>query len=54
MVSAAVCVPSGNWKILVDAHPVGTNEALSFVASTFEVAAISAMMDGMVPSRILF
>ena len=51
MVSAAVRVPSGSWKILSDACPVGRNAGVSFFAPTFDVVALSATMDGMVPLR---
>ncbi len=51
MESAAVCVPLGSWNILFDDLPVGTKEDWSLVAPTFDVAALSTMIDGMVPLR---
>jgi hypothetical protein len=38
-------------KDLADAHPIGRNADVSFFALTFDVAALSAIMDGMVLSR---
>ncbi len=52
MVSAAVRVPFGSWKILLDGLPVGLNADLSFVVPTFDVAALSATMDGRVPLSV--
>ena len=46
-VAAAVCVPSGNWKILLDMRPVGMRGAVG--VPTLEVAALSATMEGMEP-----
>jgi len=43
-VAAAVLVPSGNWKILLDMRPVGMRD----------VAALSATMEGMEPLRTSF
>jgi hypothetical protein len=47
MVSAVVLVLSGSWNTLSDVLPVGMNESLSSFAPTFDVAALSATMDGM-------
>jgi hypothetical protein len=44
-VAAAVHVPSGNWKILFDMHPVGMRDAVG--VPTLEVAALSMTMEGM-------
>ncbi len=44
-VVAAVCVPSGNWKILLNMRPVGMRGAVG--VPTLEVAALSATMEGM-------
>ncbi len=44
-VVAVVCVLSGNWKILLDMHPVGMRGAVG--VPTLEVAALSPMMEGM-------
>jgi hypothetical protein len=52
MVSAAVRVPFGSWKILSDVLPVGLNANLSSIAPMFDVAVLSATMDGMVPSSV--
>jgi hypothetical protein len=38
---------------LSDARPIGRNAGVSFFASMVDVAALSATMDGMVPSRTL-
>ena len=46
---AAVCVPSGSWKILSDVRPVGMRGAV--VVPMLEVAMQSATIDGMEPSR---
>ena len=51
-VAAAVLVPSGNWKILVEMRPVGIRGAVG--VPTLDVAALSATMDGMDPSRTPF
>ncbi len=51
-VVAAVRVPSGNWKILLDMRPVGMRGAVG--VPTLEVAALSAMMEGMEPFRTPF
>ena len=44
-VAAAVLVPSGNWKILVEMRPVGIRGAVG--VPTLDVAALSATMEGM-------
>ena len=44
-VAAAVLVPSGNWKILLDMHPVGMRGAVR--VQTLDVAALSTAMEGM-------
>ncbi len=41
-VAAAVLVPSGNWKILLDMRPVGMRGAVG--VPMLDVAALSAMM----------
>ncbi len=46
-VAVAVLVPSGNWKILLDMRPVGMRVAVG--VPTLDVAALSAMMEGMEP-----
>jgi hypothetical protein len=48
-VAAAVCVPSGSWKILSDVGPIGMKGAV--VVPMLEDAALLATMDGMEPSR---
>ena len=48
-VVAAVLVPSGNWKILLEMHPVGMRGAVG--VPTLDVAALSTMMEGMEPLR---
>jgi hypothetical protein len=48
-VAADVLVPSGNWKILLEVHPVGIRGAVR--VPTLDVAALSATMGGMDPSR---
>ena len=50
MVVAAVLVPPGNWKILLEMRPVGMRGAVG--VPTLDVAALSATMEGMDPSRI--
>jgi hypothetical protein len=52
MVAAAVLVPSGNWKILLEMRTVGIRGAVG--VPTLDVAALSAMMEGMDPSRTPF
>jgi hypothetical protein len=52
MVLAAVLVSSGSWKIFSDVRPVGMNG--SCLVPTWEVAALSAMMDGIEPLRTPF
>jgi hypothetical protein len=54
MVSAAILVPPGSWNTLSDALPVGMNKALSFFTLTFDVAVLSATIDGMEPLRTPF
>ena len=44
-VAAAVLIPSGNWKILLDMHPVGMRGAVG--VPMLDVAALSATMEGM-------
>ena len=51
-VAAAFCVPSGNWKILLDMHPVGMRGAVK--VPMLEVTALSARMKGMELFRTLF
>ena len=51
-VAAAVLVPSGNWKILLDMRPVGMRGAVG--VPTLDVAALSATMEGMEPLRTPF
>ncbi len=51
-VAAAVLVPSGNWKILVEMRPVGMRGAVG--VPTLDVAALSGTMEGMDPSRTPF
>ena len=51
-VAAAVLVPSGNWKILLDMRPVGMRGAVR--VPTLDVAAQSAAMEGMEPLRTPF
>jgi hypothetical protein len=51
ILSAAVRVPLGSWKTLLDSCPIGMNAKLCFLAPTFDVAALSATMDGMVLLR---
>ncbi len=51
-VAAAVLVPSGKWKILLEVRPVGIRGA--FGVPTLDVAALSATMEGMDPSRTPF
>ena len=51
-VAADVLVPSGNWKILLEVRPVGIRGAVG--VPTLDVAALSATMDGMDPSRTPF
>jgi hypothetical protein len=54
MVSAVLLVPSGSWNTLSDTLPVGMNKALSFSTLMFDVAALSATMDGTEPLRTPF
>ncbi len=49
MVAAAVLVPLGNWKILLEVRPVGIGGAIG--VPTLDVA---ATMEGMDPSRTPF
>ncbi len=51
MESAAVPMPLESLNILLDALPIGTNEDWSLVAPTFDVAALSTMIDRMAPLR---
>jgi hypothetical protein len=51
-VVAAVRVPLGNWKILLDMHPVGMRGAVG--VPILEVAALSATMEGIEPFRTPF
>ena len=51
-VAAAVLVPSGNWKILLEMRPVGIRGAVG--VPTLDVAALSATMEAMDPSRTPF
>jgi hypothetical protein len=51
-VVAALCVPLGNWKILLDMRPVGMRGAVG--VPMLEVAALSATMEGMEPFRTPF
>ncbi len=51
-VVAAVCVLSGNWKILFDMCPVGIRGAVE--VPTLEVAVLSVTMEGMEPFRTPF
>ena len=51
-VAAAVLVPSGNWKILVEMRLVGMRGAVG--VPTLDVAALSGTMEGMDPSRTPF
>ncbi len=51
-VAAAFCVPSGNWKILLDMHPVGMRGAVK--VPMLEVTALSATMEGIKPIRTPF
>ncbi len=52
MVLAAVLVRLGSWKIFLDVRPIGMNG--SCLVPTWEVAALSAMMDGIEPLRTSF
>jgi hypothetical protein len=52
IVLAAILVPSGSWKIFLDVHTVGVKG--SCLVLTWEVAALSAMMDGIEPLRTPF
>jgi hypothetical protein len=51
-VVAAVLVPSGNWKILMEMRPVGMRGAVG--VPTLDVVALFRMMEGMDPSRTPF
>ena len=51
-VAAAVLVPLGNWKILLEMCPVGIRGAVG--VPTLDVAALSTTMEGMDPSRTPF
>ena len=48
-VAAAVRVPLGNWKILLDMRPVGMRGAVR--VPTLEVTALSTRMEGVEPLR---
>ena len=51
-VAAAVLVPLGDWKILVEMRPVGMGGAVG--VQTLDVAALSGPMEGMDLSRTPF
>jgi hypothetical protein len=51
-VAAAVLVPSGNWKILLDMRLMGMRGAVG--VPMLDVAAVSATMEGMEPLRTPF